>query len=290
MSSQDNIKISVVLPVFNKEKFIAKCLEHLLCQTHKNIEIIVVDDGSTDSSCEIYSRYAKQDKRISVIKQKNSGAANARNNGLKKATGSYVHFMDADDYINLDYYEKMLNSAVMTNADIVCSEVREKGYPFPNFSDIEILVSQQEKFWKTRANRLRPAWRFIFKVDFLRKFGLCFPKNVFTGEDGYFVAESISKANKVVTAPGAVYNVVLDPEAEGLRNKNIRKKGNGDMDMQKMLEQNSVAEIYNSNRQEVPDISKYYFGPLLLLEKHRFMYKTKIYLFGKVCVGRKKIA
>lgn len=283
-------KISVVLPVYNKEKFLAKCLEHLLHQTYKNIEIILVDDGSTDNSAAVYSKYAKKDKRIFVIKQKNAGAATARNNGLKKATGSYVHFMDADDYVNLDYYERMMAAASLTDSDVACSEVNEKGYAFPNFKSMEILVSQEEKFWKTRSNRLRPAWRFLFRKSFLEKFNIVFPKGVFVGEDGYFLAQAIAKANKVVTVPGAIYNVVADMCAETLRNQNIKLKGNGNMDWDNMLKENGIYEIYNANRDETPEVYKYYLGPLPILEKRKYMYKTTIYLFGKIRIGKRAVA
>ena len=282
-------KISVILPVYNKEKFLAKCLEHLLYQTYKNIEIILVDDGSTDNSADVYLAYAKKDKRIHVIKQKNSGAANARNNGFKKATGKYVHFMDADDYINLDYYEKMLRAAEYADADIACSEVNEKGYAFPNFKSMEILVSQEEKFWKTRANRLRPAWRFLFKKSFLKKFNIIFPKDAFVGEDGYFLAQAVAKANKIITVPGAVYNVVADSNAEPLRNKNIKLKGNGNMNWDNMLKENGIYDIYNTNRDETPDVYRYYLGPIPVLEKRRYMYKTTIYLFGKIRIGKRAV-
>lgn len=282
------VGLSVVLPVYNKEKFIAKCLEHLIYQTFKNIEIIIVDDGSTDNSVKVYSEYAKKDKRIKILKQENSGAANARNNGLRKAKGEYIHFMDADDFINLDYYEKMLDAAIKTGADIACSEVNEKGYAFPNFKSMEILISQSEKFWKTRANRLRPAWRFLFKKSFLDKFDIKFPKDVFTGEDGYFVAQAVANANKVVTVPGACYNVVEDTCAEPLRNKNIKDKGNGNMNWDLLLKDNGIQEIYNSHTEEEPDVYKYYLGPIVIFEKRKYMYKTKIYIFGKICIGKRK--
>ena len=100
-------KISVIVPVYNVEKFLAQCLESLVLQTYKNLEIIIVDDGSSDNSYKIYKKYAKSDSRIQIIKQKNAGVSAARNTGLASATGEYVHFIDSDDYIDIDYYEKI---------------------------------------------------------------------------------------------------------------------------------------------------------------------------------------
>ena len=103
--------ISVVIPVYNAEKFLSKCLEHLIHQTYQNLEIIIVDDGCTDNTADVYNHYAKLDKRIKILNQKNAGPSAALNNGLKNANGQYVHFHDHDDYVNLDYFEKMANAS-----------------------------------------------------------------------------------------------------------------------------------------------------------------------------------
>lgn len=103
-------KVSVIIPVYNVEEYLRQCLDSVINQTLKEIEIICVDDGSTDSSLEILKEYAAKDHRITVITQQNNGAAIARNIGLYNINANYIGFIDADDYIDLDFYEKLLNN------------------------------------------------------------------------------------------------------------------------------------------------------------------------------------
>lgn len=111
-------KVSVIVPVYNAEKSLAKCIESILNQTHTKLEIILINDGSIDDSLEICNYYASADKRIIVIDQENSGVASARNAGLKVATGDYIGFVDSDDYISFDMYEKLNLAIVDAEASI----------------------------------------------------------------------------------------------------------------------------------------------------------------------------
>ena len=112
-------KISVIIPVYNVEKYLYRCVDSVLGQTYYNIEVILIDDGSTDSSPEICDEYQKRDKRVKVIHKKNSGAASSRNIGLSNAKGDYIAFIDSDDYIELDMYENMMKINEEYNCDIV---------------------------------------------------------------------------------------------------------------------------------------------------------------------------
>lgn len=146
-------KISVIVPVYNVEKFLAQCLESLVQQTYKNLEIIIVDDGTSDGSDKIYKTYAEKDNRIKIIKQKNAGVSVARNTGLAAATGQYVHFIDSDDYIDIDYYEKMINSATDIFPDIIAGSVISQNAPLYNvaYKNRCVLKSVTEKFLTTNA-------------------------------------------------------------------------------------------------------------------------------------------
>lgn len=118
--------LSVIVPVFNPDKYFNHCIESILNQTYKNIELILVDDGSTDSSPELCDEYSNKDNRVIVIHKENGGAASARNAGLDIAKGDYIGFVDADDYIDSDMYEVMLNEIIEYNADAArCGIVRE---------------------------------------------------------------------------------------------------------------------------------------------------------------------
>ena len=98
--------ISVIVPIYNVEKYLTKCIESIINQTYKNLEIILVDDGSPDKSPIICDEYAKKDNRIKVIHKKNGGLSDARNYGMSLATGEYISFIDSDDYIDEEMYEK----------------------------------------------------------------------------------------------------------------------------------------------------------------------------------------
>jgi len=111
--------ISIIVPVYNVEKFLSQCIESIINQTYHNLEIILINDGSTDDSGKICDEYAMKDKRIKVIHQENSGVSNARNRGLDVASGEYIAFVDADDWIAEDMYEYMLKKAKKSNAEIV---------------------------------------------------------------------------------------------------------------------------------------------------------------------------
>lgn len=117
-------KISVIIPVYNTEKYLSRCLESIINQTYTDLEIICVNDGSTDNSAKILEEYAKKDKRIKVISQNNRGLSMARNVGLKHMSGQYVSFIDSDDWIDVEYYEYLMYQIKYNNADIAMSGMR----------------------------------------------------------------------------------------------------------------------------------------------------------------------
>lgn len=115
----ENIKISVIIPVYNVEKYLEECLESIVHQSLKEIEIICVDDGSTDGSVDILKRYACEDKRFILRRQKNQGGGAARNLGLACASGEYVVFLDSDDFFEPEMFRRIYDRAMETAADIV---------------------------------------------------------------------------------------------------------------------------------------------------------------------------
>ncbi len=110
--------ISVIIPMYNAEKYVGKCLNSLLRQTYKDLQIIIVNDGSKDNSQAICEEFAKQDKRITLINTENRGAGSARNTGIEAAKGEYISFIDSDDYVCDNYYERLLKMIEQTKADI----------------------------------------------------------------------------------------------------------------------------------------------------------------------------
>jgi len=110
--------ISVIIPMYNAEKYVEKCIESLIKQTYQNLEIIIVNDGSTDGSKEVCEKYTQKDSRITLINTENRGAGSARNTGIDIAKGKYISFIDSDDYVCNDYYERFYNMIQKTDADI----------------------------------------------------------------------------------------------------------------------------------------------------------------------------
>ena len=215
--------VSVVIPMYNAEKFIDKCIIHLVHQTYKNLEIIIVDDGSTDNSVDVCKKWQKQDKRIKIVSQENAGPSVASNTGLDVAQGQWIHFHDHDDFVNLDYFEKMMNVAQLTDADILCGEVNQPDYNFPVFDKIEICTHIADKVLTTRANKFKPAWRYVYKKAFLERTGLRFEPAIFGAQDLVFTRPAIVLADSVATVPGARYNVVNTITALGKQRKKLKK-------------------------------------------------------------------
>ena len=128
---QQNLLISVIVPVYNSEQFLSDCLESCLLQTYKNIEVIIVNDGSTDNSGDIIAKYIKQDNRFRVINKKNEGLVEARKTGANAACGIFLFFVDSDDIITPDAIEVLVNQQFVSKADIVVANFwveTERGY------------------------------------------------------------------------------------------------------------------------------------------------------------------
>ena len=117
--------ISIIVPIYNVEKYLPKCIDSIINQTYKNIEILLINDGSTDNSGKICDEYALKDTRIRVSHNENGGVAVARNKGIKMSTGDYIAFVDSDDYISTEYCEKMLAAVLRNNADIAICKLHD---------------------------------------------------------------------------------------------------------------------------------------------------------------------
>ena len=137
--------LSVIVPIYNVEDYLNRCVDSIINQTYKNLEIILVDDGSPDNCPQMCDDYAKKDSRIRVVHKENGGLSDARNAGMKVATGEYVSFIDSDDYISLDFYETLFQTMVDNDSDIVeCSVVKfYENEKFDEYSD-DLKVTNYE--------------------------------------------------------------------------------------------------------------------------------------------------
>ena len=202
-----SIKVSIIVPVYNSAKYLEKCLDSICNQTLQDIEIICVDDCSTDNSYSILKKYAQKDKRILLIKQaSNQGQGIARNTGLKLAKREYIGFVDSDDAIDENYFESLYERAQKNEADItsnclyyVSENNQLKEGDWFNFAQIEkeCLTDRLEKMKTVYANCNTSPCKHIYKSKFLKEHKIEFQNGVFH-EDQYFIVKAFYYANKII--------------------------------------------------------------------------------------------
>ncbi|MDR2621484.1 MAG: glycosyltransferase [Dysgonamonadaceae bacterium] len=199
------MKISVVIPCYNGEKYIAQCIENLLCQTHKDLEIIVVNDGSTDKTVEIARNYP-----ITFISQEKRGVSAARNAGLSAAKGDLLHFMDVDDAINSNFYEEMQKAMMEADADVACCSIINQLKPHRTMLYTEKIscTTANDKFRTTNAGKWGNVVRYVFALDFLKAHSLRFEEHLIAAEDLIFTLQAVFLCRKLVVVPDAVYTYI----------------------------------------------------------------------------------
>lgn len=195
--------ISVIIPVYGVEKYISQCLESVINQTYKNLEIIVVNDGTKDRSADIAKEYAAKDSRIKVYDFKNGGLSVARNRGLEIATGEYISYLDSDDWLDTKMYETLLETAMKNEADMVkCGIIETNGAAEEKitFSDVKIINNEQHKAFKNYFKGIlwTLAWNGLYKKELAKK--VKFPDNV-VHEDNYSSGMFLYLAKKVIAMP-----------------------------------------------------------------------------------------
>ena len=212
----EHIKISIIVPVYNSEQFLHKCVDSILSQTERSLELILVNDGSKDTSGTICDEYAKRDHRVKVIHQKNTGVSVARNQGIAIALGEYIGFVDSDDWIELDMFERLLQEAETTGSDIVMCDAttvyddgRTQVDTITQLSGNRIL-GKSDFTPSLLLEMAGSVWRCIYKndryIDKPRKYPLVFPLDVKFSEDRIFNLYAFGQANKVCYLKENYYN------------------------------------------------------------------------------------
>ncbi|GHU87426.1 hypothetical protein AGMMS49941_10900 [Deferribacterales bacterium] len=276
-------KISVIIPMYNAERYIAQCLENIIYQSHKNLEIIIVDDGSIDNSKDVCDGYASRDSRIKIIAQANQGVASARNKGIDSANGQYIHFMDADDYIyDLDYYEMMLETALMTDAAIVRSGMFDE-----RSGDIQMASAHRYVLTGGVSNLYGGVvWAALFRRDFIKKHQLRFLGRFSQFEDTMFSWEAAICTERTAVCPRVLvfHRYVQGSLSTGLDEHNrlkIRQAYNEELDA---LELKYNVKIPRMEKvRERPVITKYrLFSTIVVIKKEKYSWKTRYLLFGVI--------
>jgi glycosyltransferase involved in cell wall biosynthesis len=221
--------VSIIVPIYNVEKYLSKCIESLLGQTMENLEIVLINDGSLDNSLSICYEYAKKDERIRVIDKKNEGVAAARNTGLEEAKGNYIGFVDPDDWIETDMYRSMYQKLIETDSEICfCNYSKDdKLGSSPRLLKIKKeSLNRQEIIDEIIANMigiddLMPkynyimgcVWRCLYKKEFIDRYELRFKRGVSIMEDLVFTVEALLKCQTICIDKGVWYHYRRNPKS-----------------------------------------------------------------------------
>lgn len=227
-----DIKVSVIMPIYNAYDYLRPAIDSVLDQTLRQIELICIDDGSTDNSFELIKEYQKKDERIRIVTETNAGPALARNNGIKRARGEYLAFLDADDFFEPTLLEKLYQTAKERDLDIAITDYdifnsRKASFESAQPAEYENIYEENEVTSKTISpdkiflSTNGAAWNKLFRRSFVTEKQITFLQDVKIYEDVYFVVSALSLAERV----GKVFEVLLHHRvySDQARAKTFRK-------------------------------------------------------------------
>lgn len=203
--------VSVVIPIYNVEDYLETCVVGILNQQYRNLEIILVNDGSQDRCGDICKHLSMIDRRIIVLEKENGGLSSARNAGIEKATGKYIVFIDPDDQICEDYFSKLVSTAEQNNCEVVVSGfktvpnniTKEPGYQLNQVMRGKDLILSSPNVHSN--NDLCFVWRYIYNLNHIKKCNIRFNRKLFIGEDVIFNLELLSRSERVIAIPETIY-------------------------------------------------------------------------------------
>ena len=211
--SSNTTAVSVILPVYNAEKTLCECLETIVKQSLTNIEIICINDGSTDNSLSVLEKFAQNDNRIKIVSQENKGPSSTRNLGINIAKGEYISFIDADDKIDLDFLEKLYVNAKNTNSEIACSSIvmlkNNKKRSLLKVKKIKTATKTKDKYKLAGFPQRCFVWNKIYKKDSLIKKCILFETDRYY-EDIIFTPVVLHYLGKMVAVPNTNYYYYRD--------------------------------------------------------------------------------
>lgn len=274
--------ISVIVPVYNTQKFLEKCLESIINQTFKDIEIICINDGSTDNSMSILNDYSEKDSRIKIINQKNAGLSCARNTGINNAKGEYIGFVDSDDWIDLDFFEKLYNAAKNYDADIASAGIkRVRSYKWKyhlKIKEEEVTENTDRKFVLCDVPEKCYVWNKIYRLEKIKQFSLYFEAGIYF-EDRCFTCEALSKLKRLVVVPDTYYNYWTNPNSI-VKSKSTKKTQDAKYTNEKMMK---ILKLNNINLEHYAEkIKKIKFLGLTILKIKIFKHKKQYILFNQI--------
>lgn len=280
-------KVSIIVPVYNVGKYLSKCLDSLINQTLEDIEIICINDGSTDNSLDILKSYRTKDSRIKIIDKPNEGPSITRNLGIHSATGKYIGFIDSDDWIDLDFYEKLYSSITSNDVDIACATIIRKR---ENNSKYRVFF-KEEKIYETLEDKLKAInypkcsyiWNKLYKADKIKN--IPFKKGIYF-EDVYWTLEVLKRTNKIITVPNInyFYRVNLDSIVKRVKDpKRQLDYYNSQKYLVKFYEENGIK--LDKKYQNITKEIKYLWNIPILKTKERKTTQT-YFLFSLLPIWR----
>lgn len=202
-------EVSVIIPVYNVEKYLRECLDSVLGQTLQNIEVICINDGSTDGSEAILEEYAARDSRIRVVTQKNGGLNAARNSGLDQVTGEYIAIVDSDDWISPYHCEHTLRHARKTGADMTMFFFECVGFPDGRSKPVDGVSHDDKTEWREKLTTVtylwQVCWAHLWNASFIRKNGLRFHAGLMFADELAFTFRAALLANRISILPEKLY-------------------------------------------------------------------------------------
>ena len=282
-----NVKFSIIIPVYNAELYIKKCLESIFKQKYDDVEIIVIDDGSTDNSINIIKEY---EKKVKIISQKNMGVSSARNAGIYGATGEWIIFLDADDELLFNSL-KCLNEIIRTNEVdlIITNTISNTTKRKENLQYNVVKISNKNEFFNSiisinyykNIDKIYENNRCIggkvFKTDIIKKYDLKFDSKIHTFEDGFFVMNFANKCENIIFSSNEIYlyREVKTSKTHTINEKNITELENVLSKMNEVLES---LDKYTINK----EVYNYF-----LIDSYRILcnYLVKIYGIKEILIG-----
>ena len=222
------VKVSIILPVYNVEKYVNECLDSIVNQTFNDMEIICINDGSTDNSLAILNSYASRDERIKIISQENAGLGAARNVGIRLAEGEYIFFIDSDDFIYLDAIEELYENAVLNDSDVVLFRFTREygidrvknnlGYNFDNIfkisgDDYNGFTFNRKDLKPYVLNSYLAVWMKFYKREFLNRYDDFYFQEGIAYEDGLFHVKVFLRAERMSHIPKVYYYYRINPNS-----------------------------------------------------------------------------
>ncbi len=287
------MKVSIIIPVYNCERFITQTLDCIYAQTlpRRDMEIIVCLDAPTDNTGRVVRAWARSHRGITtrVLENKtNRGVSFARNMAVRHATGEFVHFMDADDLINTDFYRALYAGAVETGADVAVASYRHQRRPNCSvvFDTATIISNPQDKIDITRVDQHGMMWRYLIRREFWNRNKFTFPEDMKICEDWVLANRVVFAANYIALAPGAMY-LYRSREGSLISVGNRQREGGADgkranLEMAQFLNENGLRK--SIKQAAVFDFRL--FGAIRLFTIVEFDNIREYRLFGRVLIAR----